>query len=104
MKRIRDAESEFPSAVIKEIVEDIRQSTLSVIQKKAFFEKRYPEFFENFPTLSEACCAPDFDYGRFKYMMKMRDDVLQDKRTLDGASKEVGQKLFDHYVKPHINE
>jgi hypothetical protein len=104
MKRIRDAESEFPSSVIKEIVEEIRQSKLSVIQKKAYFEKKYSEFFENFPTLSDACCSPDFDYGRFKYMMTMRDNVLQEKVTLDGASKEIGQKLFDHYVKPHINE
>ena len=105
MKRPRDEDStEFTSRVIMDIVEDIRGNALTIAERKSRFERKYPEFFKNMPTLAESCCDPDFDYSRFKSMMILRDQVMNKEKTLENASIEVGQTLFDHYVKPHVGE
>ena len=38
----------------------------------------------------------------FKYMMKLREEVNTQKRTLENASEEVGQKMFNVYVKDKV--
>jgi hypothetical protein len=37
-------------------------------------------------------------------MMSLRDQVTSNKKTLDDASKEVGQVLFDQYVDPIVKD
>ena len=104
MKRTRDAECDFTSSDIIKMVDDIRANSLTMVERKSEYSKKYPEFFENMPTLAESSCDPDFDYTRFKFMLRLRDQVTNKEKTLENASIEVGQTLFDHYVKPHIQE
>jgi hypothetical protein len=101
-KRERDTEHTFPSSTICDIVKDILASTKPATERKAEYAKKYPEFSEQFPVLFASACEPDFDFNRFKYMMRMRDQVLDNSRTHESASTEIGQRLFDHYVKPTL--
>jgi hypothetical protein len=71
-------------------------------RKRAEFEVKYPDFVDRYPVLFKMACEPNFDVGRFKYMIGLRDDVLSRKTTLEDASKEVGQKMFDVYVKDKV--
>jgi hypothetical protein len=104
MKRDRISEDALPSSQIKMIVDDIVAHTGSVADRKRVFSKKYPEFVDRYPALFGTACEPGFDYNRFLYMMGMLDKVTTRQSTLDDASKEVGQALFDQYVAPVINE
>ena len=106
MKRDRDsgvAEVEYSSEEIIAIVNDIVASTLPVTERKTEYTKKYPEFVERYPVLFASSCEDNFDYNRFKYMMRMREQVTSNKKTLEDASKEVGQRMFDAYVKPKLD-
>lgn len=104
MKRDRNSEQDLSSSAIMEIVHDIRTSTLSVSETKTEYAKKYPDFAEQYPVLFASVCEPDFDMNRFKYIMGMRDQVRNNEKSLHDASVQVGQRLFDHYVKPHVSE
>lgn len=106
MKRSRNAQDvmEFSSAKIEEIVQDIRAAVaMTTSERKSEFTKKYPDFVERFPVLFDNCCEPDFEYPRFRFMMRMLEEVNQNKKSQEEASKEVGQMMFDKYVKPVIS-
>lgn len=88
------------SKEIRTIVLEIACAAGSPKEKEAFFRKRHPEFAESYPALFEMACRPGFDMNRFIYMMEMREKVMQRERTVEDASMEVGQALFNEYVKP----
>jgi len=71
-------------------------------EKEEVFGAMYPAFKERYPMLMEMACADDFDAQRFQYIMHMRDQVMNKERTVDNASEEIGQKLFNVYVKPKV--
>lgn len=73
-------------------------------QKQLRFADHFPEFKAQYPFLFDMACAPDFDMERFTYMMNLREQVSKQSRTLEDASKEIGQKLFNEYVKPHVGK
>jgi hypothetical protein len=87
------------SEEIVNIVRDIRKSDISnVEQRKMHYKKVYPVFAECYTHLFDMVCAKDFDEEKFAYMLKMREQIESNKRTLEKASVEVGQKFFDIYV------
>lgn len=104
MKRDRDPPGYYDSNTIISIVEDIYKTNKSVAEKKTEYNRKYPDFAEQFPVLFESCCEPDFDVARFKSMIRLRDDIQTNKTTFEQASKKVGQSLYDEYVKPHVSE
>jgi hypothetical protein len=91
------------SSEIVSIVDEIIAFQGTSEAREAHFKEKYPFFTESFPTLFSMACAPGFDYPRFKYMMSLRDAIHSQRRTLDDASKEVGQVLYDEYVAPIVN-
>lgn len=100
-KRTRDETMDHLSTDdIRKIVLEIACAAGTTKDKEKTFRKRHAEFAERYPALFEMVCQPTFDMGRLNYMLNMREKVIQQDRTIDDASKEVGQVLFDEYVKP----
>jgi hypothetical protein len=103
-KRNRLDEDGLPSDEIMTIVREIREYTGSDKRRKAEFEKKYPDFVERYPMLFQLACEPTFDLDRLEYMIKLRESIKTQETTLEDASKEIGQKMFDIYVKDRIPE
>lgn len=102
-KRARDDEGKLPTDKILEIVTDIRNYKGSHNSKVEHFEKKYPEFVANYVSLFDMACQPEFDFDRLKYMLDLKDKIDQKKVSFDAASREVGQKMFDIYVKDRLD-
>lgn len=97
-------DDQMDSATINAIVAEIVAHSGTAKDKEARFERKYPAFVERYPFLFALACAPDFDAHRFNYMMSLREQVQSRDRTAEDASKEVGQVLFDEYVKPMVGK
>lgn len=101
MKRTReDTTDHISTQEIQKIVLEIACAAGTPKEKENTFRRRYPEFAERYPALFEMVCLPTFDMAKLQYMLQLREQVMQKERTIDDASKEVGQSLFDEYVKP----
>jgi len=59
--------------------------------------------YEVFPTIFEMHIEGKLDETFFE-MLKLRRSIEKGELTDDEASKMVGQKLFDRFVKPHLPE
>lgn len=107
MKRSRGT-THFTSEEIMRIVDDIRSCIDGGMvaggenARRQQFEKKYPEFADRHRHLFDMVCEDEFDRDRLKYMLAMRDSIEKNKISFEDASKEVGQKMFDVYVKPKI--
>lgn len=100
-----DVDTVMMSSDIIRIVRDIVNTSSmlrSVADSKDIHTNKYPEFAKAFPVLFTSACEPNFDFVRFMYMMNMRDKIFNQATTVEDASKEVGQALFDEYVKPIV--
>lgn len=98
-----DADDHFDTPSIVQIVKEIYEYNGTQKDKMRIFEKKYTDFKDRYPTLFELSCSSDFDFQRFQYMMKLREQVITKERTLDNASAEVGQNMFNVYVKPNLS-
>ena len=94
---------ELSPGQIKTIVDEILAYTGSA-DRKSVFSKKYAYFVDRYPVLFNTACEPGFDYNRFMYMMNMLDKVAKKQFSVDDASKEVGQALYDQYVAPTIGD
>jgi hypothetical protein len=103
-KRPRDGgASKLLSTEIVTIIKDIRAISGTEKQRQDTGAKRYPEFAEHYPHLFKLACEPAFDMSRLEYMLNLRDSVNNQKVTFEDASKEVGQVMFDTYIKDKID-
>ena len=84
---------------ITEIVNDITSSTLPLKEKELHFSQKYEKFCEYLPFLFKMACEPVFDKATFAFMLSMRSKVMEKNMTEHDASKEVGQKFYDRYMK-----
>jgi hypothetical protein len=101
-KRTRGGEIEdinLSNAEIMEIIKDIRNSTLSSKQREEHFEKKYSDFSDRYPYLFNMACSESFDEATLNYILTMREKVTSNKMSEFDASKVVGQKFFDKYMK-----
>lgn len=100
-KRARDESMEhMKTDEIRKIVTEIVCAAGTPKDKEKIFRKRHPEFAERYSALFEMVCSPSPDMQKLLYMLELREKVMTQERTIDDASKEVGQTLFDEYVKP----
>jgi hypothetical protein len=95
---------DMSSQEIIAIVEEIRASPLKQKEKESAFERKYPEFYKSYSAILQMACQPDFDREQFAYMMAMRERIREKNISFDEASKEVGQNLYDKFVKPVIEK
>lgn len=103
-KRARDEECKLPSPKIMDIVTEIRNYDGPANRRTEYFEKKYPEFVTNYVSLFTMACEPDFDIERLRYMLDLKNKIDQNKVSFEAASREVGQKMFDVYVKDKVND
>lgn len=102
-KRGRDEEGvQLSSDDIRTIVYDIRSGCGTDKKKIDLYSKKYPEFAENYPHLFHLACEPKFDMAQLNYMLALRDSINNNERTFEDASKEVGEVMFDKYIKDKV--
>jgi hypothetical protein len=70
--------------------------------KREHFSEKYPTFTKNYPTLFEMCCNDPFDIKKMDFMINMLQQVQNNKISQHDASANVGQILYDEYVKPIV--
>ena len=87
---------------ILEIAKEIKYS--SKADKVKYFSHKYSEFSKTYPVLFKICCDDKNDMAQLEFMINMLKDIQQNKITEHVASANVGQKLYDSYVKPVIAE
>jgi hypothetical protein len=90
---------------IIETVKDIRRQlnncfgNVSIFnQTKQKLKQDYANFASRYEMLFEISCEPSFSWDNFDIMMKMRERLIDNEKSFDEASKEIGQIFFDKYV------
>lgn len=99
-KRARESDAHFNSDEIRKIVMEIACAAGTPKDKEKIFRKKHYDFAERLPALFDMACQPNFDMQKLMYMLQMRDQILNNQTTLEDASKDVGQTLFNEYVAP----
>ncbi len=89
---------------IIQIVKEIQNNTMGVEEKQKFFKDKYPIFQEMYPILFEMASSQNMDWNHFNYIMRMREKIMTNKKSVDDVSKDVGQKFFDIYVKDKLEK
>lgn len=101
--------SELSSMQIQALVRDMdtsvrRHRKLKESDPSKFYEKVMNEnkvLYEEFPTIFEMHLQGKLDQTFFE-MLKLRHKMDKGEMTEDEASKIIGQKLFDRYVAPVV--
>ena len=94
----------FENSHIILIINDIRDEITKIENKTeyihiiCFLKIKYKDFIERYPSLFEMAIQSEFDLKAFKYMMNLRNDIIENKTDVELASKEVGQIFFDKYM------
>ena len=96
------------SQSIMEAFEHIQSNLNSVEQGKReeHFGNLYPELQTQFPFLFHKICTdPHMDLSKLEYMLQMRDAMKEGQNGLDTqeAARQVGQTMFDTFVKPMLD-
>jgi hypothetical protein len=102
--------SELSSIQIQALVRDMdssirRHKKLKTSNPESYRKKLVEEntrLYDEFPTIFEMHYEGKLD-GTFFEMLKLRQKVEKKELTDDEASKIIGQKLFDRYVKPVVS-
>ena len=63
---------------------------------------KHASFVQNYPKLFEKLMDKDVDMEQMQYIIGMYEKVQRNKTTFDAASKKIGQRMFDQYVKPDL--
>lgn len=103
-KRDRIDEEGLPLDELMHIVESVVTLNKSMREKRNYCKRAYPDFVDRYPMLYEKVCEDNFDMERFKYMMSLKHQINTKKETVETASVKVGQKLFDIYIKPFVDQ
>lgn len=92
------------NADIRRIALEICNSPLRPEQRRPVYEHMYKAFSEAYPTLFGMSCDGKMDLAKLDFMLKMWSNVKSNTMNQHDASVNVGQALFETYVKPKINE
>lgn len=92
------------SEEIVSIVCSIRDIKGSVRERQWRARRDHPEFAHGLPSLFDAVCEPNFDMQRLSQLLELRDKVSRKEISKEKADVEVGQRMYDVYVKPVIGE
>ena len=79
----------------------MKRSNQVKYREKIVEENKY--LYEVFPTIFEMHYEGKLDETFFE-MLKLRRSIEKGEITDDEASRVIGQKLFDRFVKPHLPE
>lgn len=104
MKRTTPERSEPSSEDILAIAKELQKLRGTHKERLEQGRKLYPDFAEDFPVLFDLACDSKFDMDRLQRMLWMREQVKSEAVTLDQASAQVGQELFDTFIKDKIGK
>ena len=90
-----------PDTILK-ISKEIRNSKHP--NKKLHFKIAHKEFATTYPLLFDMCCDDESDIKHLDYMTGMLQNIQDNKTSAEVASVDVGQKMFDHFVKPLVDK
>ena len=71
------------------------ESADHISQTHGPFREKYPKFFDKL-------MEDNVDTQQMQYIIGMYEKVQRQKTTFDDASKQIGQRMFDQYVKPDL--
>jgi hypothetical protein len=86
-----------------EIIDIIHNSGSCVEERQDRTKEKYAEFIKRYPMLFTMACENSYDKDTLKYMMNMRNRVLNDECSVESASRVVGNKFFGKYVSPVVD-
>jgi hypothetical protein len=112
MKRNRENNKDFIKdgyntndllSIINEIrtnyeIEKLKEAYKETDQKYIEIENKYKFFKERYPFLFDMVLKPDMDMDRFKYMINLREDIVNNKTTSEKASIKVGKDLYKDFM------
>lgn len=78
---------------------------IAMIKKDATPEAirdKHSSFVQNYPKFFEKLMDKNVDMEQMHYIIGMYEKVQRNKTTFDAASKKIGQRMFDQYVKPDL--
>ncbi len=72
--------------------------------REEHFGKLYPDLQQQYPFLFHKICTdPGMNLSTLEYMLQMRDALKSNNLDDKEASKQVGQAMFDSFVKPMLD-
>lgn len=87
---------------IENIVHEIQSERKN--NKEDYYSKKYPEFKDKYENLFRVVCTRKIDNEMLTKMLNLKDSI--DKKEIDqfSASANVGQDLYDKYIKHKIEK
>jgi len=81
-------------------------ATHGELKHKEFFFNEYKELRYCYPAIFNMLyeTKDNFDITRLKGILKQRDRINKKETTLNDASKEFGQEMFNEYTKPIVDK
>jgi hypothetical protein len=85
--------------IVQEIVADPEEESVKFNKYKS----RYSTFAHRYPHLFMSVCESNFDMNRLQYMLRMKSAIDQQRLSQHQASVQVGQFMYNKYVKPIVD-
>ena len=88
--------------------QSLRKEVDRILTKKrrgetsAAIQAAHAEFYKQYPKFFAKLMGPELDMAQVQYIVGMFEKVQHKKTSYDDASKQIGQKMFDQYVKPDL--
>ena len=87
-----------------EIVETIHNSGSNRVEREHLNKDKYDVFIKRYPVLFMMACEDNYDKNILSYMLNMRNRVLNDECSVESASRVIGNKFFNKYVSPVVDD
>jgi hypothetical protein len=93
----------WESEDILKMVNTIHNSGKNRIEREFNNKGQHPKFEKRYPMLYRLACEDNLDMVTLNYMINMRNQVINNERSVESASRIVGDKFFRRYVSPVVN-
>jgi hypothetical protein len=103
MKRRRENDK-LSTSEIMTIAEEVQSYQGTDADRKRVFGTKYADFAQRFPHLFAMVCDSTCNMEYLKYMLTLRDTMDKAEITFEDASKQVGQYMFDEYIKDKVKD
>jgi hypothetical protein len=67
--------------------------------EKNILKNKYELFSKRYPMLFDTIIEPEYDQNRLLMFLNMRDKIVNNEKTFEDASKDIGNVMFKEYVK-----
>ena len=99
LKSVKDITKKYGQFISKKNYKDLSEE-----QFKEAMAKEHDYLFTNNIIIFNKAVAGELDLTVFSYMINKAKDIKKNKISNFDADKDVGQKLVDTFIKPHIDK